>query len=236
MKKITKQGDHVSGEKQASFTLIELLVVIAIIAILAGMLLPALNSAREKGRSSSCMANLKQLGNAFFLYSQENDDYLPATIITIGGYYYWPTKIEKYLNTQTYKSNSLDGTIDAPKTVFICPTSKVVVLDGTNIQANYAMNIFLQDAPNGNSYASIKINKIKSASSTTLAADSHPSPTSNRMGIYWFRAHHKSAVNGPRYSAGFVHGKNANFVFVDGHTQNIGPYELEDKNMNPSIQ
>jgi prepilin-type N-terminal cleavage/methylation domain-containing protein/prepilin-type processing-associated H-X9-DG protein len=60
-----------------TFTLIELLVVIAIIAILAGMLLPALNKAREKGRSASCMSRTKGQSLAILLYTADNGDYLP---------------------------------------------------------------------------------------------------------------------------------------------------------------
>jgi len=62
---------------QRGFTLIELLVVIAIIAILAGILFPVFARAREKARSTQCVSNLKQLGNALRMYMDDYDGYFP---------------------------------------------------------------------------------------------------------------------------------------------------------------
>lgn len=70
--------------RKKSFTLIELLVVIAIIAILAGMLLPALSSAKESGKTVSCMNNQNQLGKIMGMYFADYDDYFPWQTLISG--------------------------------------------------------------------------------------------------------------------------------------------------------
>lgn len=225
MKNLQSNSFRHAGVKHPCFTLIELLVVIAIIAILAAILLPALNSARERGRSASCINNMKQLNTGIFFYCDDHDDNFMPPIDTLEGhdysdYRFWwnatsDDPLENYFMTPYLKINSL-GT-SANSNVIDCPTNSEGYSPDTIV--DYAYNLYLFNQPGANRPG--KVGRVDQPSKRVTFVDAlrHSAGLVNPyIGVGATSANN---FNGAPYKAAngvqYIHNNTANVGWVDGH-------------------
>lgn len=218
-------------QRKNNFTLIELLIVIAIIAILASMLLPALNKAREKAQTIDCAGNFKQMGAALMMYTSDEDGFLPAIRLDDKENGHWVTFVDRLL-PYVKPNGKVWGAMgyywkDSP---FLCrslmaqdPTFRnTASRNGTIYTCTYTVPGWMDYNPGLTpSYSLARPNKVikfKSASSKALSCDSQPDsggyygkmigPTSGIWGTKWY---------GTQVYP--IHSKGMNWLYADGHVK-----------------
>ncbi len=223
------------------FTLIELLVVIAIIAILAAMLLPALNKARDRAKTISCISNMKTIGMGYARYASDHNDYLPVNAYVdsanSSNNYAWNNLIGPYCGYSTKGWKNLlpsNDEIFTRKGVFHCPALNPgegkdnKPGTGTYIwpfhDGNESKGICLRQAFGSSEFREIKITEIKYPSKrgnagdsddTYLTIDNTVNPNNGNFGF----STQTSGSTVYRCGDPFRHGGSTmNILFYDGHT------------------
>lgn len=221
-----------------NFTLIELLIVIAIIAILASMLLPALNKARTKANDVKCISNLKQLGSYMSLYLSDNNDFFMNPVSNFNNSL-WQDLLYCYghKSVKLERNCHINDAKNRPLGVFACPSQNHYT--GTNtlssaMREHYLLNYRLTPHCRTNPLtgpSTDKLSRIKSASARAMIFDGSahlPSGAPTAIGTYsWGAAaqNRKDMIGGqsmePERSDRWRHAarQGSNIVFVDGHVE-----------------
>ena len=210
-----------------SFTLIELLVVIAIIAILAAILLPALQSARERGKSSNCANNIKQLNTALAYYMPENDDYVVIAEQYRSGYFNWSAAFvaSKYIANSVLRCPSAlnwqydNDILIAKPTPTGTSTSLRYVHYGINagIASDYINTTATSNV--ARTVPTMKAGKAVRPGRTLAFADSVCKDSINSKPAYTAGFAYILALSSGSGNIQTRHIKSANAGFVDGHVE-----------------